>query len=351
VCSGSCALFAIALDANARERFEVPEGCGSESAFESEFERLTGTPAPDDVPASLVIEALGARGYELRLLVRNEQRVLRDPDCRTLWRSAIVISAAAIGLEPPLTDPASPALTVPESPPSGAEPPAASPAPGVAAPAPAPSPRARRTRRPSLGRTRANRRPRPPAPTSATSQHSLAPSPTPAPSREPGGVRYGVELGAGVSGGVLPGVGAALELGARIEAWPGAVLLGLRYWPERSVSRDGRGVDVSAVGVRAAAAFWAARKLQVLAGLELNRLAGVGLEGVSGRSSDAAWQLAPTLGLSLILWDNQYLRIELGGAGRASLIRPAFVVTGYGEVYQVPVFGADAIIRGVWLFP
>ena len=28
-----------------------------------------------------------------------------------------------------------------------------------------------------------------------------------------------------------------------------------------------------------------------------------------------------------------------------------FVVTGYGEVYRVPLFGADAIIRGVWLFP
>jgi hypothetical protein len=89
----------------------------------------------------------------------------------------------------------------------------------------------------------------------------------------------------------------------------------------------------------------------VLGGLELNRLAGVGLEGVSGRSSDDAWQLAPVLGLSVIAWNNRYLRLEVGAIGRASLIRPAFVVTGYGEVYRVPPFGADAIIRGVWLFP
>lgn len=154
-----------------------------------------------------------------------------------------------------------------------------------------------------------------------------------------------------MSGGVLPGLGATLELGARVEAWPGAALLSLHFWPERSASRDGRGVDISAVGVRAAVAFWVAPRIKVLGGVELNRLAGVGLEGVSGRSSDAAWQLAPTLGVSLITWDHRHLRIELGAIGRASLIRPAFVVTGYGELYQVPVFGADAIIRGVWLFP
>ena len=149
----------------------------------------------------------------------------------------------------------------------------------------------------------------------------------------------------------MPGLGAVLGLGARVEAWPGAASLTLSYWPERSASRGGRGVDLSAVGVRAAAAFWVVTGVQVLGGVELNRLAGVGLEGVSGRSSDAAWQLAPTLGLSLIPWDHRYLRIELGILGRASLIRPAFVVTGYGELYQVPVFGADVIIRGVWLFP
>lgn len=63
------------------------------------------------------------------------------------------------------------------------------------------------------------------------------------------------------------------------------------------------------------------------------------------------WQLAPTLGFNLITWDIDYLRLEIGAAGRVSVERPRFVVTGFGDLYRVPVLGADAIIRGVWLFP
>jgi hypothetical protein len=44
------------------------------------------------------------------------------------------------------------------------------------------------------------------------------------------------------------------------------------------------------------------------------------------------------------------LRFEVGAAGRVSVLRPRFVVTGFGDLYRVPVLGADAIIRGVWLF-
>jgi tetratricopeptide (TPR) repeat protein len=108
---------------------------------------------------------------------------------------------------------------------------------------------------------------------------------------------------------------------------------------------------VSALGGRAVALFRAVPALNLLLGLELNRLEGTGAEGVSGRHSDAAWQVAPTFGASWIPWDVGYLRLEIGAAGRISAIRPRFVVTGFGDLYRVPVAGADAIIRGVWLFP
>jgi hypothetical protein len=166
-----------------------------------------------------------------------------------------------------------------------------------------------------------------------------------------GGVRYGFDLGLGVSAGVLPDLGGALELGARVEVLPWAVALSFRYWPERSGSREGRGLDVSALGGRLAALLRVVPALNVLAGVELNRLEGAGAESVRGRNTAAAWQLAPTLGLSLITWDIGYLRLEIGAAGRVSLVRPRFVVTGFGDLYRVPPFGADAIIRGVWLFP
>ena len=85
-------------------------------------------------------------------------------------------------------------------------------------------------------------------------------------------------------------------------------------------------------------------------GIEVNRLVGEGTEGVSGRNTDAVWHWAPTLGFSLITWDISDLRLEIGAAGRLSVLRPRFVVTGFGDVYRVPALGADAIIRGVWLF-
>jgi hypothetical protein len=159
-----------------------------------------------------------------------------------------------------------------------------------------------------------------------------------------------VGLGLGVSGGVLPGFSALFDLGARLGPSPWGVELSLRYWPRRSESREGRGLEVSALGGRVAALLRVVPVLDVLAGLELNRLTGEGSGSVRGGSSDSAWQLAPTLGVNLIAWNIRHLRLEMGAAGRISALRPRFVVTGFGDLYRVPVLGADAIIRGVWLF-
>lgn len=109
-------------------------------------------------------------------------------------------------------------------------------------------------------------------------------------------------------------------------------------------------MDLSALGVRVAGLFRVAAALDLMAGVEVNRLSGEGAEGVSDRNSDAVWQLATTAGFSLITWDIRPLRLEIGAAGRLSLARPRFLVTGFGDLYRVPLLGADAIIRGVWLF-
>lgn len=165
-----------------------------------------------------------------------------------------------------------------------------------------------------------------------------------------GELRAGLALGAGVSGGVLPDLGGVLDVGGRLELSPWTLDISLRYWPQRSHSREGRTVDLSALGVRVAGLFRVAAALDLMAGVEVNRLSGEGAEGVSDRNSDAVWQLATTAGFSLITWDIRPLRLEIGAAGRLSLARPRFLVTGFGDLYRVPLLGADAIIRGVWLF-
>jgi hypothetical protein len=338
-----------ASPALAQSPIRVPEGCGSEDEFRSELERLTGAPAQAAMPSVLLIEAVSGEpgGYELRLVIGDELRLLRDPECRILWRTAIVIAAAAARSErlPASPPPANETEPVPA-------PPAAAPvAPSAAATVPptrTPAARPRPVQRPSP-RTR----PRRPAP--AASAVARAPERTPTattPLAPPafGELHAGLGLGVGVSGGVLPGLGGVLDIGGRLEVLPWAVDVAVRYWPQGSESRDGRTVDVSGLGARITGLFRVADALNLFAGIELNRLVGEGAEGVSGRNVDAVWQVAPTAGFNLITWDIGALRLEIGAAARLSVARPRFVVTGFGNLYRVPPAGADAIIRGVWLF-
>lgn len=305
------------------------------------------------MPSALHIEPVRGEpgGYELRLALGAELRVLRDPECRILWRSAIVIAAAAAARSEPEPTPPTPppAANEPPSTPAPAPPVAPSPATPRALPPP-PSP-------PPIRRRPARTRPRrPPAPPSAEARERraperAAPASTGLAAPESDELRAGLGLGVGVSGGVLPDLGGVLEVGGRLEALPWAIDASVRYWPERSRSREGRVVEVTGAGVRLAGLVRVASALNLSAGIEVNRLVGEGAEGVSGRNADTVWQLAPSLGFSLITWDIGVLRLEIGAAARLSLARPRFVVTGYGDLYRVPLLGADAIIRGVWLFP
>jgi len=163
-------------------------------------------------------------------------------------------------------------------------------------------------------------------------------------------MQVGASLALGVSSGVVPGWGLALEASVQLEERPWAVALALRHWPERGQTLDGRSVLVSATGGRATALFRVAPALDVLGGIELNRLVGEGSANVRGPVSDVAWQLAPVLGINLITMDVGYLRLELGALARLSVVRPRFEVTGFGTLYRAPPLGADAIIRGVLLF-
>jgi len=321
------------------------------------------------MPVSLRIEALGAEtggGYELRLVLRSEVRVLRDPECQILWRSAIVIAAAAARSEapapsaPPAAPPPAPAPSPAPTPPAASPPPANRPAPPLpprVAPAQPANGRPALATRPSRARpprTRPRRPPEQPGAVAAADelrapQRAVAGASIASPAL--GELRAGLALGVGVSGGVLPDLGGVLDLGARLELLPWALDVSIRYWPERSQSREGRVVDVASAGGRVAGLFRVASALNLMAGIEVNRLVGEGAEGVSGRNADAVWQLAPTAGFSLITWDIRSLRLEIGAAGRVSLARPRFLVTGFGDLYRVPLLGADAIIRGVWLFP
>jgi hypothetical protein len=292
--------------------FQVPPACGSLADFESGLARLLGSAAAATPAAVWISEADARRQHTLRIQIRGETRQLQDANCRTLLESAVVITAAAAR-----------ALELERSPP-----------------------------KPTRTRARSWRGRRALVPSRPARRSSEAPlegrSPESAASLDRGG--WALAIGGGIAGGVLPGVAPLFELRVSGEPAPLGWGLAVHYLPEQSAFRAGRGVDVDAIGGRATGTLELAYRLHLTAGLELNRLAGTARADVSNANSDAAWQLAPILGLSVIPWSIENMQVELAAVGRLSLVRPRFVVNGFGDLYQTPLFGADAIIRMAWLF-
>jgi hypothetical protein len=83
--------------AQAQARFEVPAGCGSRAELRSELERLLEPDAVDAaLPRSLHIARDDGGDYALRLELADDTREMRDPDCRVLFKTAVVVAAAAV---------------------------------------------------------------------------------------------------------------------------------------------------------------------------------------------------------------------------------------------------------------
>lgn len=331
--AGSILALGIAFGARvAAQSFQIPAGCGSELEFRRQLAELVGEQVGAALPVELRIEGPDARGVHLlRVRFGAEQRQLEDVDCPTLLRSAAVIVAAQSKPSPSAPTP-TPAPSSPVSP--VVAPPAATTAAPVAS---ATGSRPRTAVGPSA----------PAAPRRSAEPDALA---KPASRTRPSPASYALAVGAGVTDGVVPGAGLALELRASREPRPLGWAVAARYWPRETGSRQGRQVEVSATGGRAAGLIRLAPEVQLAAGLEVNRLSGTGSGTVSGRAADSAWQVAPTLELAAIPWNVGSLRLEVGVSGRLSVVRPRFVITGFGDVYEVPTLGADAIIRAVWLF-
>jgi hypothetical protein len=349
------------LASAAEMRFEAPSNCGTAADFRRQLAALAGSAVAIE-PSLLQIRAEAA-GYRLRLELGAEVRELVDSDCPALLRSAAVISAAAARAESAAA-PDAPAAGAAAPPAAAPEPPAlpATPAPALvpAEPSSTPPPPAAPAAAPS------------PAPTSAAAPPAAAPASRPAPpaaaraggttparARElpqsaalpPFPARFAVSAGVGLTGGVLPGASALLELRAGLEPAPVGAALSAYYWPGSSTDQQGRSLDLSGLGARATALIALGAPVRAGVGLEVDRLSGSAAAGVAERGSDAAWRLAASLELNAIPWSIGRLRIELGAAAQLALIRPRFLVTGFGAVYRVPDAGGAAIIRGVWLFP
>jgi hypothetical protein len=322
-----CGVWGLASSALAQQRFEVPAACGTREEFAGEVARLLGTGAnAGTMPDQLTIEPTqGAAGYRLRLILGTERRELADPDCRTLFRSAVVITAAAARRE-----------ALPMPPPQGADvavetPAAPTPAAAVVPAANAPRPAVPAPGKASRAITAPDRTP--------TDSASAKPAPLP--------VRLGVGLGAAAGIGTVPGVGASLELDTRLTVGVGSAKVAASYWFAKRAERDGRGVRIDALALRATGGLNLTPYLNVAVGVAVARWVGSG-RSVAASSTDVVWDLLPVLEVSATPWKFRHFSVELGARGQLSTSRPRFVVTGYGDIYRVPLLGGEATIRVVF---
>lgn len=334
--------------------FGVPSHCGTEAEFLRHLDELAGPDASRARPDALTIDGPDATGrYTLRLTLRAESRVLEDMQCETLLRTAAVIAVAAV-----------PGHTAGEPPPSTSSPeppaPAKDPESSAAPPEPGsglkvlPPPGRRRAESPNAarrGRDRTGARRDPVDPTDAKAPRN--------PRAKDGGAndpsarqpwQGGLGAGAGLAIGLVPRVGARVEVLGEAFREPWGLRLGLAFVPPSERRLGGRSVSVLAVGGRVAARFRMLRALHLAAGADVDWVRGRG-QGIQDARVVGLWMFSPVLELIAVPLDRRHIRLEVSAAGRVAALRPRFEVAGFGTLYETPRFAFLAMIRGVWKIP
>jgi len=255
----------------------VPANCGSERELRQGLSSLGGQAAASADSIRLEITPQGDDEFELQLDIGDERRVLTDRDCRTLFRSAIVMLASALE----------------------------APAERVAA-------------EPNAAR----------AP-----EHS---------------VHVSVAVGGGAVVGVVPKLGARVDVQTSLEhRWFGAQL-GLHWVAPRSELATSRlGARVTDYGLRAAALFVPWPWLRAVLGIELNYLHASSLPAaLDGSNALLTPSAVAETTLRVVRIGGAYLDVALWG--QWALSRPQFEIEGFGSVYRLPRFAGGALARLGW---
>jgi hypothetical protein len=267
----------------------VPAECGSEAEFERETRARLDREVPA-LPTVVAIERAGD-GYLLRMRVGNELRELRDHDCRELFRAAVVVAVAT---------------AMSQSRPAGQ--------PKRAAPEPAAKEPAREL---------------------PTERGDRAPSP----------LTGSLAIGGGAHSGHSPKLVPLVELEAKVSASHFGGALGLRYLAPGSTLDDaGRGVEIEGIGVQLAGLYAPLPLIEARLGVGAFRLSGSGL-GSPGDRSDTAWSGGPIAGVSVLPLRRGRVWVAAALEGEWHVLRPAFQILNYGEVFRVSKFGGSALAR------
>ncbi|HEX6271718.1 MAG TPA: hypothetical protein VFZ53_01695 [Polyangiaceae bacterium] len=273
--------------------FHAPETCGTQAEFSRELERLLGAEGPRATPQSVTIDGSDGADYRLLIVLREGTRELRHTDCRTLFRSAVVIAAASYQEE------------------------------------------RRRQASPA----------EPPAPASPRAPPSAPPEPS-SPS-----IRFFLGGGIGAAAGPLPAVSPLFELAFGAEREKLGLSLALRYFVGTEAREpSGHGVLVNGFGARLMVAYEPWRPLRASAGVGVYRLSGEG-RGTFEPLSDETVAVEPALELMALPVRTDAFELGIAVGAHWAAVQPSFVIGGYGEVFEVPRFGGEGLFRAIWRIP
>jgi hypothetical protein len=268
----------------------VPAECGSEAEFERETRARLDREVPA-LPTAVAIERTGD-GYLLRMRVGEELRELRDLDCRELFRAAVVVAVATAMSQP------------------------------------RPKGRPKRGEAPKPDPTEPER-------AAPADRHDRAPS----------RLSGSLAIGGGAHSGHSPKLVPMVELEAKFSASDFGAALGVRYIAPGSTLDDaGRGVEIEGVGLQLSGLYAPLPLLEARLGVGAFRLSGAGL-GSPGDRSDSAWSGGPIAGLSVLPLRRGRVWVAAALEGEWHVVRPAFQILNYGEVFQVSRFGGSALAR------
>lgn len=314
-------------------RWDAPTGCPAEAEVVAELERLLGGPlaartSPRLTAIARVRQEPGG-GFDLRLWTVGDegtlQRSITHPECEALARAGALIAAMAIDpsvLERMLeeTDTAevvAEARTIEEpEPPPEPEP----------RPEPEPEPAAIVVKKEEEKQTHRKK------------------------------IGGAVRIGAGISHGDLPGVGALLRL-TSAAIWPRARLeFEASYGPVRAVRFDdvpdqGADLQLASGAVRGCPVVHAGRfEFPLCAGLEVGAIYG---PGVGYAITERARQLLVAVHLAPAVFLQLHRRVAIGAIveGALHVVRPRFFLKNFGEVYRAGAGSVRALLAIEVRFP
>lgn len=300
------------VPARAQDVLDIPSSCGSASELTREIDALRASSAASYAERPEVRLAPQGDAYVLQIALPDGTRTLRDPDCRALFRAAIVI--AALGHERSAdalleTTPA-PAELAPTAPASAVAVLAAPPTP-VADPA-VQRPQSQQTTREKAPVRAAAPRPRPAAHAHAFGQVEAAYGAVPA---------WSAALAAGASFG--RGLWAA-------RAWFG-------YLTPRTHEQADQAVRIQALQLAASFELVPLKWLRIGLGVDLFLLRGQGV-GVPSASVDWTAQPAPHLALRASVWTRGKFSLQLTGRALWSPQPSRFRLSDGSELYATEHF-------------